>query len=129
RAVVASRVGGILELIRDGKTGLLVEPGDVDGLAARLRQLLADPKRARELGRAGQELALAKYDVTTMAIAYDRTYRELLTPTKELLPCASFSCPPCTPPRSPRPSRRSTGTCSGRWGTGTRSGSSPRSRG
>ena len=36
RPVVASRVGGIPELIEDGKTGLLVEPGDVDGLAARL---------------------------------------------------------------------------------------------
>src|SRR4029077_5841450 len=47
--VVASRVGGIPELIEDGRTGLLVESGDVDGLAARLRQLLADPTRAREL--------------------------------------------------------------------------------
>jgi len=88
--VVASRVGGIPELIVDGKTGLLVEPGDVAGLAARLRHLLADPQRAGELGRAGRALARAEYDVTAMARAYDRTYRELLTPKKELLPCASW---------------------------------------
>ena len=89
RPVVATRVGGIPELIEDGKTGLLVEPGDVGGLAVRLRQLLADPPLARALGRAGRESARAKYDVTAMAGAYDRTYRELLTPKKELLPCAS----------------------------------------
>jgi glycosyltransferase involved in cell wall biosynthesis len=89
RPVVASRVGGIPELIEDGKTGLLVEPGDVDGLAARLRRLLADPALAGALGRAGRELARASYDVTVMARAYDRTYRELLTPKKEALSCAS----------------------------------------
>jgi len=89
RPVVASRVGGVPELIEDGKTGLLVEPGDVDGLAARLRQLLTNPSRARELGRAGRELAWARYDVAEMAGAYDRTYRELRTPKKEPLPCAS----------------------------------------
>jgi glycosyltransferase involved in cell wall biosynthesis len=90
RPVVASRVGGIPDLIADGKTGLLVEPGDVDGLTARLRQLLADPPAARELGRAGRELARARYDVTVMAGNYDRTYRDLLTPKQERLPCASL---------------------------------------
>jgi glycosyltransferase involved in cell wall biosynthesis len=79
RPVVASRVGGIPALVEDGKTGLLVEPGDVGGLAARLRQLLADPRRAQELSRAGRALALARYDVTTMAGAYDHIYCELLT--------------------------------------------------
>jgi glycosyltransferase involved in cell wall biosynthesis len=86
---VASRVGGIPDLVEDGKTGLLVEPGDVNGLAARLRQLLADPPAARAMGQAGRAVARARYDVTVMAGAYDRTYRELLTPKKELLPCAS----------------------------------------
>jgi glycosyltransferase involved in cell wall biosynthesis len=87
--VVASRVGGIPELVENGKTGLLVEPGDVDGLAARLRYLLADPSAARALAQAGRELAGARYDLTVMARAYDRTYRELLTPKKEALLCAS----------------------------------------
>jgi glycosyltransferase involved in cell wall biosynthesis len=79
RPVVASRVGGIPELIEDGKTGLLVEPGDVDGLAARLRQVLAEPAAARALARAGRAVARARYDVTAMAGTYDRTYRELLS--------------------------------------------------
>jgi glycosyltransferase involved in cell wall biosynthesis len=91
RPVIASRVGGIPELIEDGKTGLLVDPGDVDGLAARLRQVLADPPAARELARAGRELAGARYDVTAMAGTYDHTYRELLTPKQERLPCASLA--------------------------------------
>jgi glycosyltransferase involved in cell wall biosynthesis len=81
--VVATRVGGIPGLIADGRTGLLVEPGDADGLVARLRHLLTDPRLARELGRAGRELARAKYDVAVMAGAYDRAYRELLTLKRE----------------------------------------------
>ncbi len=90
RPVIASRVGGIPELIEDGKTGFLVESGDVNELAARLQSLLTDPQRARELGRAGRALACAKFDVTTMASTYDLIYRELHTPTKEPLPCVSL---------------------------------------
>jgi len=86
--VVATRVGGIPDMVEHGKTGLLVEPGDVDGLAVRVRQLLADRALARGLGRAGRELARARYDVNAMAGAYDRTYRELLTKRKERLLCA-----------------------------------------
>jgi glycosyltransferase involved in cell wall biosynthesis len=42
-ACVASRVGGNSELVRDGDTGLLFEPGDVDGLSARFRRLAGSP--------------------------------------------------------------------------------------
>jgi glycosyltransferase involved in cell wall biosynthesis len=76
--VVATRVGGIPWMIEDGRTGYVVESGDVGGLAARLRPLLADPAKAREMGRAGQEVARAEYDVSVMAGSYDRHYRELL---------------------------------------------------
>jgi glycosyltransferase involved in cell wall biosynthesis len=57
--VVASRVGGVPDLIEDGVTGLLVDPGDVDGLATALLELAADPSRREELGRAARERATA----------------------------------------------------------------------
>lgn len=50
KAVIASRVGGIPDLITDGSNGLLFSPGDAVDLADRLRTLLADPTRAMELG-------------------------------------------------------------------------------
>jgi glycosyltransferase involved in cell wall biosynthesis len=53
--VVASRIAAIPEVVLDGETGLLVEPGDPVDLASKLRLLLADPARRRFLGRAGTE--------------------------------------------------------------------------
>ena len=55
RPVVASAVGGIPELVEDGVTGFLVEPGDVAGLRAALERLLADPKLRRRMGRAARK--------------------------------------------------------------------------
>ncbi len=52
--VVAYRSGGIPEWLAGGETGILVEPGDVEGLAAAVSELLADPEKARRMGRAGQ---------------------------------------------------------------------------
>jgi glycosyltransferase involved in cell wall biosynthesis len=57
RPVVASRVGGIPELIEDGRTGVLVTPEDADALAAAIIRLLEDPSTAAEMGRRGRELA------------------------------------------------------------------------
>lgn len=54
-AVVASRIGGIPELVEDGIEGLLVEPGDVDALAAAMGQLAGDASKAAAMGRAGRE--------------------------------------------------------------------------
>src|ERR671937_272842 len=55
RPVVASAVGGIPELVEDGVTGFLVEPGDVAGLRAAIERLLADPMLRRRLGRAARK--------------------------------------------------------------------------
>jgi glycosyltransferase involved in cell wall biosynthesis len=52
RGVVASRAGGILDLVEDGKEGLLVDPEDIDGLAAALVRCLSDRELARRLGAA-----------------------------------------------------------------------------
>lgn len=52
--VVASRAGGLPELVRHGETGLLVPPGDPATLAAALAELAGDPERCRRLGAAGR---------------------------------------------------------------------------
>lgn len=58
RPVIATRVGGIPDIVDDGKTGLLVEPGDTRQLAAALAALLSDRERAERLGRAAHEASL-----------------------------------------------------------------------
>jgi glycosyltransferase involved in cell wall biosynthesis len=57
RPVVASAVGGIPELVRDGETGFLVPPGDVQALRGALERLLADPVLRRRMGRAARRRA------------------------------------------------------------------------
>lgn len=55
--VVATTVGGTPERVWEGRTGFLLEPGDVSGLADRMIRLMKDPERARQMGRAGAERA------------------------------------------------------------------------
>lgn len=54
RPVVAAAIGQLAEFVRNGETGLLYPPGDVDALAASVRSLVADREWASALGRAGQ---------------------------------------------------------------------------
>jgi glycosyltransferase involved in cell wall biosynthesis len=56
--VVATSVGGIPEIVRPGREGLLADRGNVAALADALRQLKRTPEQAREMGRAGRERAL-----------------------------------------------------------------------
>jgi len=59
---VASAVGGIPELVDDGRTGLLVPPGDAAALATALSRLVERPERAAAMGRAAWERARARHD-------------------------------------------------------------------
>ncbi|HYO74412.1 MAG TPA: glycosyltransferase family 4 protein [Archangium sp.] len=63
-AVVASRVGGIPELIQHGRTGLLVEPGDEAGFATALERLLDDPVLRRQLGEAARQRACESFELS-----------------------------------------------------------------
>jgi glycosyltransferase involved in cell wall biosynthesis len=76
RPVVATRVGGMTETVESGRTGYLVEPGDVDGLAAAIVGVLARPDRGAALGLAGRERALRLFSwearVHTLAGLYER---------------------------------------------------------
>jgi glycosyltransferase involved in cell wall biosynthesis len=72
--VVASRVSGIPELVRDGSTGLLVEPGDIDGLAATLTALVEDGSNVDPV--AGRSLIEAEFDIASIAARLSELFRE-----------------------------------------------------
>ncbi len=61
--LVSTRLSGIPEIVVDGENGLLVEPGDIGGLAGAIAQILADPARAEAMGRAGRRRAEAHFDL------------------------------------------------------------------
>ena len=75
RPVVASNVGGIPELVEDGVTGLLVEPGDVDGLRATIERLLQDPALRRRMGLAGRERIVERCSLESVTAATLDAYR------------------------------------------------------
>jgi glycosyltransferase involved in cell wall biosynthesis len=78
RPVVATRVGGLPYLVRDGENGLLVEPADAGALATALKALLQDPDRARRLGEAGRQRVEAEFDWKTIAHRTLEVYRRAL---------------------------------------------------
>jgi len=78
RPVVATRTVGIPELVVDGETGILVEPGNVDEAAAALKKLLSDPQLGREMGlRAGELIREVWLDWKETAKAYRKVYYQL----------------------------------------------------
>ena len=78
RPVVATRVGGVPDVVRDGVDGFLVEPRDVDALADRLVRLAGDPALARQMGEAGRDWVLERYSVERLIDDVDALYRKLL---------------------------------------------------
>jgi glycosyltransferase involved in cell wall biosynthesis len=76
--VVASNVAGIPELVADGVTGLLTEPGSAPALADGLRTMLADPARAAALGAAGRARALERYSRERMVAELTALYEAVL---------------------------------------------------
>jgi glycosyltransferase involved in cell wall biosynthesis len=76
--VVASRVGGLPELVLDGLTGLLVEPRNAAKLADALGLLVADPRLRRRLGAAGLKYAESHFDPQSFARAHVDVYADEL---------------------------------------------------
>jgi glycosyltransferase involved in cell wall biosynthesis len=86
RPVVATRVGGVPDVVRDGTDGFLVEVGATDDLADRLGRLARDPVLRERMGKEGRARVLPRYAVDRLVDDVDRLYRSLLeaarSPTK-----------------------------------------------
>lgn len=76
--VVATRVGGVPDIITDEVTGRLVFPGDAEGIAGAALDLLADPEKASRIGRNAMIAARQRFGVKRLIKDMDRLYRELL---------------------------------------------------
>lgn len=79
KPVVASRVGGIPDLVEDGRNGFLVQPGDVKALAATIKRLLIDKELAGEMGGRGRKMVDEKFNSDIMVRSIEEVYRHLLT--------------------------------------------------
>lgn len=76
RAVVASRIGGIVDQVRDDETGLLVPPGDVVSLRDAMARLIADPALRMRLGEAGRKRA-TEFQARSVVSRIEEVYRSL----------------------------------------------------
>jgi glycosyltransferase involved in cell wall biosynthesis len=77
--VVATRVGGVPDVVTDGEDGFLVEAGATDDLAERLGRLARDPELRSRMGKKGRERVLPRYAVERLVDDVDELYRSLLS--------------------------------------------------
>ncbi len=75
---VATRVGGVPEVVEDGKTGLLIPPGDSYSLANGIATLLEDRVLARQMGESAREVVVSRFSLTGMVQAYQEIYAGLI---------------------------------------------------
>jgi glycosyltransferase involved in cell wall biosynthesis len=77
---VATRVGGIPDVVDDGVDGRLIEVGDEDGLVSAIESLSEDPRRRAELGRGARAKAVTAFGIDAVAEAHERLFRSLIEP-------------------------------------------------
>jgi glycosyltransferase involved in cell wall biosynthesis len=80
KAVVATRVGGVPDLVEDGVTGLLVEPGDPHALAEAVARLLRDPALRAELGTRACERQAREFSIDATVRRFEDLYESLRRP-------------------------------------------------
>lgn len=78
--VVASRTGGLPEVVADGETGLLVLPGNVEAIAAAILKLASDQTLRERLGQAGRRFVAERYEWAENAGRMARLYERILQP-------------------------------------------------
>jgi len=80
KATVATRTGGIPEVMMEGETGLLVPPGDVEALARAVVDLLRDEEKRKRMGERGYERVKRFFDLEKTVVQVEEVYEELLSP-------------------------------------------------
>lgn len=83
KPVIGARSGAISAVIADGEDGLLIEPGDAEGLARQIKRLINNPALKRRLGAKGYEKVLARYTVERIADIVEGAYFRLLDGASE----------------------------------------------
>ncbi len=78
--VVCSRLGGLTEVVNDGETGFLVQPGSVEELHDRISVVLSNPALAARMGAAARELVLERFTWDRCALRCLSAYEELMGP-------------------------------------------------
>jgi len=101
--VVATRVSAVPELIRDGETGLLAEPGDAADLSRAIRLVLADPESARRRSETGRALVERNHDAVRSGIALAHLFKTGSPYVPELAPEAHGESGPLSEPEAVPP--------------------------
>jgi glycosyltransferase involved in cell wall biosynthesis len=83
RPVLALADGGTVEVVEDGRTGLLSERGDHAALAANLRALLVDPERRMAMGAAGRDVVESRFTTRRMAAQVGDVYQAVVSTTRD----------------------------------------------
>ncbi|OIP31387.1 MAG: hypothetical protein COW04_09840 [Deltaproteobacteria bacterium CG12_big_fil_rev_8_21_14_0_65_43_10] len=78
KPIVASDIGGIPDLVKDGANGILFTPRDVDAMAEAIIKLLLDRELRRKMGNEGKKLAYPAYDASVMVRKIEGLYKDLL---------------------------------------------------
>jgi len=83
KAVIATNVGGVPELVEDGKTGVLVPPGDGDSLADAILQLIFDPNRLRNFGEEAERKAIRQFSMDRQITETLKLWNEVIVEKNE----------------------------------------------
>jgi len=86
--VVATRVGGVPEVVQHEKTGFLIEPGDHAGLARNIIRVFREPEKAAEMALAGKLLVRGRHSVGHMLDTLEALYKGLLSEKRRGFSCA-----------------------------------------
>lgn len=81
KAVIGTAVGGIVDIITDGTTGLLIPPGDVPALTNAMQKLIDNPDLREQLGKAGQE-DVKRFTADSIVVQFENLYAEMIDETR-----------------------------------------------
>jgi glycosyltransferase involved in cell wall biosynthesis len=82
KPVIAARHGGLVDIVQDGTTGILVEPGSARSLADAMEVLAIDASKRREFGLSGQRRQMAQFNLVTQVAHFAEIYRRLAGPRR-----------------------------------------------